>query len=89
MSKLTLEKASLRYGIPLLTLHGAIDRGLLQTDADRSLESTDIEALIDHLLNHFVNPSVHARCPPTGARWTLTSAGRRKDEKKYQGEEEL
>ena len=53
MSKLTLEKVSLRYGIPLLTLHGAIDRGLLQTDADRSLESTDIEALIDHLLKSF------------------------------------
>ncbi len=53
MSKLTLEKASLRYGIPLLTLHGAIDRGLLQTDADRSLESTDIEVLIDRLLKSF------------------------------------
>ena len=53
MSKLMLEEASLRYDIPLLALHGAIDRGLLQTDADRSLESTDIEALIDRLLKSF------------------------------------
>ena len=53
MSKLMLEEANLRYDIPLLALHGAIDRGLLQTDADRSLESTDIEALIDRLLKSF------------------------------------
>jgi hypothetical protein len=53
MTRLTIEEASQHYAIPLLALHVAIDRGLLQTDENGRLESANIEKLIGRLLKSF------------------------------------